>query len=251
MVSTAAVTFADRFAPVQHRRRRRLVALGFAVALLASSNVMSNRILPGWAYVPWNLSVAVLLLVISRLGGAGPVAVGLGIRHWHRPVGVGLLLAAGTALIFTLGMVIPGTREAFIDSRAADSGLGQMFYQALVRIPLGTVFLEEVAFRGVLPALIGASPAIRWRWGPVLGASLAFGLWHILPSMGMNTGNRAVADVLGGSQLATTVLAVTSMVAAGVLMCALARLGKGVKTTMLLHWATNSLGFVAAWLIVH
>jgi membrane protease YdiL (CAAX protease family) len=160
-------------------------------------------------------------------------------------------LAAGTALIFTVGMALPSTRDAFLDSRAADSGVGLMLYQVLIRIPLGTVFLEEVAFRGVLPALIGASPAIRWRWGPVLGASTCFGLWHILPSMGINTGNRAVADVLGGSQVVTTVLAVLSMIAAGVLLCALARLGKGVKTTMLLHWATNSLGFVAAWLVMH
>jgi hypothetical protein len=26
--------------------------------------------------------------------------------------------------------------------------------------------------------------------------------------------------------------------------------GKGIKTTMLLHWATNSLGFFAAWLLL-
>ena len=34
-------------------------------------------------------------------------------------------------------------------------------------------------------------------------------------------------------------------------MCALARVGKGIKTTMLLHWATNSLGFFAAWLLLN
>jgi membrane protease YdiL (CAAX protease family) len=214
---------------------------------------MANRILPAsasWAYVPWNLGMAVLLLGVARWGGAGPVAVGLGIRHWHRPVGVGLLLAGGTAAIFALGMALPATRDAFLDSRAAEWGVGGMLYQVLVRIPLGTVVLEEVAFRGVLPALMGASPAIRWRWLPVLGASTCFGLWHILPSIGINQGNAAVASVLGGNQFVTSLLAVLSMIAAGVLMCALARLGKGVKTTMLLHWATNSLGFVAAWLIM-
>lgn len=40
------------------------------------------------------------------------------------------------------------------------------------------------------------------------------------------------------------------MTLAGVLLCALARLGKGIKTTMRVHWATNSLGFVAAWLVM-
>lgn len=225
--------------------------LAVVIAVLALSNVMSNRILPTWAYVPWNVSVAVLLLVLARAGGAGLEAVGLGVRHWHRPVAVGLALAGLTALLFALAMVLPATREAFIDRRVQEWGVGGMLYNTLVRIPLGTVLLEEVAFRGVLPALMGASPAVRWRWGPVLGASTLFGLWHILPSLGMNTGNAAVADALGGSQLVTTALAVVSMIAAGIAMCALVRLGKGIKTTILLHWATNSLGFLVAWLIIH
>ncbi|HEY5114364.1 MAG TPA: CPBP family intramembrane glutamic endopeptidase [Nakamurella sp.] len=235
-----------------HRaRRRRLIALAVAIAVLVVSNIMSNRILPEWAYVPWNLSMAFVLLGIAYRGGASPVAVGLGIRHWHRPVGVGLLLAGGTALLFALGMVLPATRNAFTDSRIGDADLWQMLWVVLVQIPLGTVLLEEVAFRGVLPALMGSSPAIRWRWIPVLGASVLFGLWHILPSIGIDNANAAVGGALGHNQALTTTLAVLSMTAAGTAMCALARVGKGIKTTMLLHWATNSLGFFAAWLLLH
>jgi membrane protease YdiL (CAAX protease family) len=103
----------------------------------------------------------------------------------------------------------------------------------------------------VLPALMGGSPAIRWRWIPVLGASIVFGLWHILPSIGIDNANAAVGGALGHNQVLTTTLAVVSMTIAGVAMCALAHLGKGIKTTMLLHWATNSLGFFAAWLLLH
>ena len=169
---------------------------------------MSNRVLPEWAYVPWNVGMAFVLLGIAARGGAGPVAVGLGIRHWHRPVGVGLLLAGGTALIFALGLALPMIRDAFLDTRVGDASTAQMLWVVLVQIPLGTVVLEEVAFRGVLPALMGASPAIRWRWGPVLGASLLFGCWHILPSIGMNNANAAVGDALGSDQLLTTLLAV-------------------------------------------
>ena len=163
---------------------------------------MSNRILPSWAYVPWNLSMAFVLLGIAYRGGAGPVAVGLGIRHWHRPVGVGLLLVGGTALLFALGMIVPATQSAFIDTRIGDADVAQMLWVVLVQIPLGTVVLEEVAFRGVLPALMGASPAIRWRWGPVLGASILFGLWHILPSIGIDNANAAVGEALGHNQCA-------------------------------------------------
>jgi membrane protease YdiL (CAAX protease family) len=195
--------------------------------------------------------MAFVLLGIAYRGGAGPVAVGLGIRHWHRPVGVGLLLFGGTALLFALGMIVPATQSAFIDTRIGDADVQQMLWVVLVQIPLGTVVLEEVAFRGVLPALMGGSPAIRWRWIPVLGASILFGLWHILPSMGIDNANAAVGGALGHNQVLTTTLAVASMTVAGVAMCALAHLGKGIKTTMLLHWATNSLGFFAAWLLLH
>jgi len=139
---------------------------------------------------------------------------------------------------------------ATVDTRAASWSVLTMLYQVLIRIPLGTVVIGEVAFRGVIPALMGASPAIRWSWLPVLGASVLFGLWHILPSIGIATGNEAVRNALGGDQLVTTALAVGSMTLAGVLLCALARLGQGIKTTMLLHWATNSLGFVAARLVM-
>ena len=60
-----------------------------------------------------------------------------------------------------------------------------------------------------------------------------------------------MGGALGHNVVLTTTLAVLSMTVAGVAMCALARVGKGIKTTMLLHWATNSLGFFAAWLLLH
>ncbi|SDO45785.1 CAAX protease self-immunity [Nakamurella panacisegetis] len=247
MASTPAAQLAEEAEPT---RGRRLIALAIVIPLLALSNVMSNRVLPEWAYVPWNLSMGVALLLIARRAGEGQRAVGLHIRQWRRPMGVGMLLVSGVALIFGLGIAIPATRVAFLDSRASSPSLAVMLYQTLARIPLGTVFLEEVAFRGVLPALLGSSPALRWRWWPVLGASFLFGLWHILPSLGIARGNAAVASALGGDQLVATVLAVVAMMAAGILLCALVRLGKGIKTTMLVHWSTNSLGFLAAWLVI-
>ena len=236
---------------VLHRAdRRRHLALPAAILVLVFSNVLSNRVLPIWAYVPWNLGMAFVLLGIAAHAGVGPVAVGLGIRHWHRPVGVGLLLSGATALVLALGVALPASHDAFLDSRVAQAGVAQMLWIVLIQIPLGTVVLEEIAFRGVLPALLGAAPSIRWRWGPVLGASVLFGLLHILPSFGMNLANAAVGGLAGGDQLLTTSLAVLSMAVAGVALCVVARLGKGVKTTMLLNWAINSLGFFAAWLVL-
>ena len=35
------------------------------VVVLAIANVMSNRVLPAWPYVPWNLLVAVAVVLIA------------------------------------------------------------------------------------------------------------------------------------------------------------------------------------------
>ncbi len=231
------------------RARHRGAAI--AVALLVVSNVMSNRVLPAWAYLPWNIAVAVALIFIARHAGFGFGHVGLAFRQWHRPVGVGLLLVATTGLALAIGMILPGTRDAFLDRRVAGTSVWMMLFQVLIRIPLGTVLLEEIAFRGVLPTLFGRNPAVGWKWKPVLASSFLFGLWHVLPSSALTTGNSAVAEMLGGSAILTALLAVASTMVVGVLLCLATYVGRGLKASMLVHWATNSLGFVAAWLIAN
>ena len=222
-----------------------------AIVVLLISNIMSNRILPAWAYLPWNVLIAVVLVVIAHRVGFDFSGVGLAFRSWHRPVGVGLILVACTGFVLAIGLILPATREAFLDARVRETGLGGMLYQVLIRIPLGTVLLEEIAFRGVLPTLFGANPALVWRWKPVLGASALFGAWHILPSSALTTGNSAVYDMFGGSAVLVALLAMVSTMLVGILLSLACYVGRGLKAGMLVHWATNSLGFVTAWLIIN
>ncbi len=232
---------------VMSRRRGAVIA----VAVLIVSNVMSNRVLPGWAYLPWNLFVAASLIVVAHRSGFDFTGVGLAFRRWHRPVGVGLLLVACTGFVLALGLVLPMTKTAFLDARVSEIGLGGMLYQVLIRIPLGTVLLEEIAFRGVLPTLFGGNPAQVWRWKPILASSALFGAWHILPSSALTNGNSAVHEMLGGSGVLVALLAVASTMLVGVLLSLACYVGHGLKASMLVHWATNSLGFVAAWIIAN
>ena len=229
--------------------RRR--AAWLAVGLLVVSNVMSNRVLPEWAYLPWNMAIAGVLILIAHRAGFDFSGVGLAFRSWHRPVGVGLILVACTAIVFAIGLVLPATKDAFIDARVSGTSFGNMLFQVLIRIPLGTVLLEEIAFRGVLPTLFGANPALTWRWRPVLASSALFGAWHILPSSALTNGNSAVHEMFGGSMVVVAVLAVASTMLVGVLLCLACYVGRGLKASMLVHWATNSLGFVAAWFVLH
>jgi membrane protease YdiL (CAAX protease family) len=105
------------------------------------------------------------------------------------------------------------------------------------------VALEEVAFRVVLPALVGGS----W-WRGTLVSSGLFGLWRVVPSLGLSSANAAVGAPFGGwGAPAQVALAVLASAAAGVLFCALRRWGGHPATPVVAHVATDSLGVVLAW----
>lgn len=229
-------------------RLRRVLAITAAVLVLAASTFLANRVLPGWAYPVTGVLTAAALVGLARFTGLSWAAIGLDRRYLRRSALVGLVGAALVGLVFGLAVAIPALRTVFQDGRIGSPGIGQLMWLALVRIPLGTVLLEEVAFRGVLPALLGGTR--RWRWGPVLGAAGLFGLWHLLPSLALDH-NAAVHATFGG--LPTAVVSLLAMLAAagaGVVLYWWRHTGRGVLSSALIHFATNSGGLVLAWLLV-
>ncbi len=222
--------------PVRVARTR--LAFGGAVALLAVSNVVSNRVWPE-GYLVWNLGVAGVLLLVARSAGLTWHDLGLGTRRLRRGLVIGSAAVAAVALAYAAAVALPATRAALVDERTA-APFAAVLFVALVRIPLGTVVLEELAFRGVLPALVGGG----W-WRATLVSSGLFGLWHVLPSLGSAT---AVTNTLGTTgAVVGTVLFTT---AAGVAFRAWQRWSGHLITPMLLHAATNSLGVLVAWWLV-
>ena len=167
------------------------LALFAAVTLLAVSNVVSNRLWPQ-GYLVWNLGMTAVLLVVARIGGLTWADLGLHGVRLRRGLTIGALAVAAVALVYAAAVAVPALRTAFVDDRGTVS-LAAVLFVALVRIPLGTVVLEELAFRGVLPALVGGG----W-WRATLVSSGLFGLWHVLPSLGSGLGGDERAGHLGG-----------------------------------------------------
>lgn len=224
--------------------RRRVPTLALTVVLLVAVNVLTGVVWPDWA-VPAKVLVVALLLSAARWCGLSWADLGLGRRGVGRGVRVGAVAVAIVVVVYALGLLIPATRTAFEDSRAA-GGVAALLYAALVRIPLGTVLIEEIAFRGVLPALVGGS----W-WRGTLWSSALFGLWHIVPSLGLSSANAAVGATLGGwGDAGRAALAVLATFGAGILLCWWRRWGGHLVSPLLAHLATNSLGVVAAWWVV-
>jgi uncharacterized protein len=107
-----------------------------------------------------------------------------------------------------------------------------------------------VAFRGVVYAMVERRRGLR---AATAASSLLFGLWHVLPSLGLRHANAAVAGALGvgtaGAAVAVAVAAATAGTAlAGVAFCELRRRSGGLVAPFALHWALNALGLLVAWL---
>ncbi|QWF78433.1 CPBP family intramembrane glutamic endopeptidase [Amycolatopsis sp. CA-230715] len=225
--------------------QRRRTAIAAAVLLLAAANYLPNRVLPGWAYPVSGAVTAALLLLLARWAGVRAHELGFDRRFLARSALAGLFGMAVVSALFAIAFVL--ARPVFDDGRIGHPGAGQLLVLALVRIPFGTVLVEEVAFRGVLPALFGGGE--RWRWKPVLCASALFGLWHLLPSLALKE-NAAVHAALGGVPWLIPILAMLAAAAVGVVFCWWRYAAHGVLTTILIHFATNSGGLVLAWWVV-
>lgn len=156
----------------------------------------------------------------TRAGAAGAGLV---------TVGYGLMAATGAG------------SHLFRDKRVTSLNRREAWWHLLVRIPISTVLAEEVAFRGVLPALFD-SPGRR-RWMPGAISSVLFGVWHVLPSW---QGSRANGtDGRRGSARATLIdVAATTM--AGGLLHFLRRRSGHLVAPGAVHLAANAVGFLAA-----
>ncbi|MCB1267711.1 MAG: CPBP family intramembrane metalloprotease [Microthrixaceae bacterium] len=225
------------------------------VGVLVGSNVIANEVLPSWAYIPWNIAVAgTLVWVARRWGRTSFRELGLSPDRLRSGLVWGGLAATAVAGITAIGALLPVTRELFHDDRAADLSLGGLAAYALVEIPLGTVLAEETMFRGVLPAMFRRRFAHRRNWA-IRGdatAAVLFGLWHVLPSLDLAASNTALKDLPFGLGVPVAIAAsVGATAAAGLGFTWLRNRSGSLAAPMLLHWAINGSGIVAAWIVQH
>jgi membrane protease YdiL (CAAX protease family) len=214
------------------------------LAISAGLLVFSAWGAPAAWYVPINLLVTLGLVRLARTISLTWGELGLDRAQASAGLKWGMAAALVVGVVLLLGAAVPATRPLFDDARAAGIGPGLLAYRALIRIPFGTVLLEEIAFRSVLLA--------GWRrvaTVPValIGSSVVFGLWHIRPAIDLLIEN----DVAAGSP--ARVLAVLGAVAgttlAGMVFCWLRIRSGSLLAPVLAHVAANSLATVLAFVV--
>ncbi|MEV4296207.1 lysostaphin resistance A-like protein [Microbispora rosea] len=167
-------------------------ALAACLGVLAVANVLNNRVARRWAPLTSAVATGALVLVARREEITWRE---LGFRRARAGALTGGALAAGVAAVYAAGVAHPRTRVLFHDERALALSRRRVLEEALVQVPFGTVLLEEVGFRGVLPALLGRSLPPR---AAVAASAALFGLWHVLPAMDMAGANPALGRLTAG-----------------------------------------------------
>ncbi len=140
--------------------------------------------------------------------------------RWGAAAGwrTGLGAAAAVLVGYGAGLAVPPARRALAATPDRSPGVALPEWVGL-HIPLGTVYTEELIFRGTLDAIAGT---------PL--TALAFGLWHLRPA-------RAAGDPIVPTVAATA--------AAGLIFGALRRRSGSATAPALLHYALNAGGAVA------
>lgn len=227
------------------------VPLALVLVTLLVSNVMANVILPDWAYVPWNLAVATVVVGLAVLvDGQSMASIGLSRASLGSGLRLGLGVSSVLALVMVVGLLIPVTRDLFMDERA-DVPFREMTYKFLIEVPLGTVLLEEVAFRGVLPAMVAMriQPDPRRRLRADSVAAALFGLWHILPAMSLSHANNEIAQGTDPMllQIGGVIGSVLLTATFAMWLSWMRNRSDSVAAPALLHATSNGLGSALAW----
>lgn len=215
--------------------RRRGLALAGSLALLVATNLGTGPRLSRFPSMVWNLGVTASLLGLARYAGLTRGDLGLDRRRVGTGAAVG---AAGSAVVlsaFAVALSRPGGRQLFLDERTSSVPWSETVQWVVIHIPLGTVFFEEVAFRGVLPALL--QPAGRPEpIGPAASTAL-FGAWHIATAGAYRDADPSRARTEGGlDPVAQVVLATT---AAGAVLAAARHAGGHLLAPALMHLTAN------------
>ena len=234
--------------------RPRLVVSGTAafaavlvLALAAWNNILVTR-LPGHprSYVAGNVAATALLLMSARAAGLSWAELGLATRHVRAGArwGAACLVVVGAA--YAVALAVPAGRPLLTDARMAGLEGGELAYRVLVRIPLGTVLWEEVAFRGVLLAVLIRLLTVRKA---VAVSAVVFGVWHVRPTLSALAMNDLVQGAVPTGL--AVLLGCLGTGFAGVVLTWLRLRSGSLLAPALLHLATNSLGALAAAAALH
>jgi uncharacterized protein len=205
-------------------------AAAACLALAGYNNLLALR---RW-YPVVNACAAAAALAAAAASGLTLADLGLRRDRLRSGLSAGSAAAAPVVAAFALAALTPATRPLLDDQRVAGLNGRQLAYQVLLRIPVGTVAWEEIAFRGVFRA--GLRRVLTEPAATVV-ASAVFGVWHIRPTAEALTVNRLAAG--RGARITAVTAVAAGTAAAGALLSYLRERSGSLAAPILVHLAAN------------
>jgi uncharacterized protein len=226
-------------------RARTVSAACVVLALLAGVQLVDLTVSVPWVVTALHVVAALAIVAVARAAGLSSRDLGLGRGALRRARVHALAGALCVAVVYLLLLLLPPTRMVLLDERYRQP-LGMAVLVALLVVPLRTVLLEELAFRGALWGLL------RRYGGPGYATAVSsalFGLWHVPSALSLGEANRLVGatDIAG---IGIAVVTVVLMAGAGAVLCELRRRRGSLFAPIAVHWSVNGLGVLAvaaAW----
>lgn len=210
--------------------------IGATVTALAVYGVVRRALLPDELHLVGNVAMIGVVAAIAAAGHLSRDELGLSRAALPAGLRVGGIAAVVVGVVVGVAARAAGADSSFVEERI-DLSAGEMLFQVLVEIPVATVALEELAFRGVLAsAFHRVTSPVR----AVVATSALFGLWHV-PSAWQT------ADV---GDVAATLGTVVVTAAAGVVFQLMKDRTRSLAAPALAHWATNGLALLVAWIVL-
>lgn len=220
--------------PLAHR------PLAAALGVLGAHNLIQNSFLNERGYVAGNLAASAALIAIARRHGAGWEQLGLNSNSVVAGAKTGIVASLVAAGATVAAMGHPATRRLVGEDRARVGEALSVWRRAVIRFPIGTAFFEEIAFRGVLPALMRGG-AVR---ADVLSAGW-FAVWHLIPTARVQGDIAATRDWSHGQRALAAALGSVAAGAGGLGLSLLRRRTGSIFVPWLVHATVNSTAYLA------
>jgi membrane protease YdiL (CAAX protease family) len=220
----------------------RWISVAGILLITALLNILINKTsgLLNWVFIVLALSCITLFFVRRGLSAN---SLGLAKNNIRSGLLYGIVAGSIVVTLFTIVFLI--SPSVFVDSRYQKT-LADIVFTVLIFIPIHTVVVEELFFRGVI---LGYFRTIMTDRRSVLGSSLLFGLWHVLPSISITNSSQALSSTLGtgnSAQLLSIMGVVVVTTCAGIVFCWLRLRSSSLIAPIILHWAINASAVIFA-----
>lgn len=221
--------------------------IALIVLILLYGTVLA-RLVPKRFHLFLNIFIAFVAIILGYGFGLNAYAMGIDFGH----IGSGIMVAFIASAIIFIGTIIialiPKLRDFFIGDNLAQASGKLISFEAVIRIPFSTALVEEVLFRGVLLGLLLSHYNTLVA---LLYASIAFGLWHIFPTIATLEQNDATSSIVNGKKRRATVGVIGAVVIttiAGMFFGWLRILANSIIAPWIVHWSINASGVVGIYL---